>query len=953
MVELLTLVRKKTFSLVTFLIVSTFLVISMLAGIAFAAATALPDISNHWAGAEIAKWAERGLVKGYPDGTFKPDGNVSRAEFMALVNRAFGYSQKAPVNYKDVPEGAWFYGTVAEARAAGYISGYEDGTMRPENPILRAEAAAIIARVTGLAADAGAAAGFADAADIPSWSAGVIGAAAKAGIMGGYPDGSFRAQDFITRAEAVVALSRALSTAQTMTVTYDKAGVYGPAEGTAAIKGGAVIKAAGVTLQNTVIEGDLTIHEAVGEGDVTLKNVAVRGTAYINGGGAGSVHLIDAVLKKAVVLKTGGAVRLVASGRAEVEQLVAQSSVKVEEANLSGSGFVALVVDKKVAGSVEVSLAGTRVETLEIRSQEVTLAADKNTEVKTLAVKADHVAVKTESGTTIGTLVADGKVAVTGKGTVQKAQVNVSGVSFETRPQSQEVAPGVTAPTTGTATGGSSSGGSGGSSGGGGGGSGGTSTVTATAITGADVKIKCGSIDYDYDFYAGGQPVTYASALQAPYYLDPEASTVTLVYGTNTSNAVPLASLNLDGDGRKSYSGTQEMNSDFVISGAWFPTQVVIALKSKTAVDGKSVANPWEKTFTVDIGDELDVFKINADAGGLFLLDANRNPVGNSVTGDLLLAAEGQMGSAIAWESSDPSCIQISSTPNNTPQGAFYNAAVTRGETDKAVTLRATLTLNDLSLTRDFDVTVLAKEPLVVSASDAHIPLDADGKTPQAIKNYWVLTVENANPNISVRDGVYNDDVVLAPGTSLPAGFSYRVQKVDGRNIKIYLEGGADASLTDSTEVKFVVQPTVLTQPAGFKSSGPVSVWIDPPQTGVQRITVNTADSDLFLMMDENNTGLLDDTWVLKVTSPQIKPDVSANDLTFTGLPDGLSVQSVQSVVYSPPESSIIIITVAGTANQPVKTPVNVAIVVKARAAADPGYADSDQIPAVIKPIPR
>lgn len=416
------------------------------------AAQVFTDIEAHWAKSQITDWVGKELIKGYSDGSFKPNNNITRAEFMAMVNRAFGYEKKDIVTVKDVPTGAWYYEEVAKARAARYISGYEDGTIRPDNPITRAEAAAIIMRIKGLTANSDVAAKFVDASAVPGWSRGAVGSVAKAGIMGGYPDGSFKAQNFITRAEAVVALNKAL------TEIYDKAGVYGPAEGTATVKGSVIIKTAGVTLQNTLIEGDLIIDKAVGEGDVTLKNVTVKGTSYINGGGANSIHLVDTTLTKAVVLKTNGSVRIIASGNAEVEQLVAQSSVKVEEANLSGKGFTDVVVEKKVEGKIEVTLVGAKVETIDVKSQEVTLSTDKNTEIKTLEVKADNVNVATEKGTTITTLVAGGEVSVTGKGMIQKAVVNVSGVSFATKPQSLEVATGVTPPTVGTGTTGGSSG---------------------------------------------------------------------------------------------------------------------------------------------------------------------------------------------------------------------------------------------------------------------------------------------------------------------------------------------------------------------------------------------------------------------------------------------------------------------------------------------------------------
>lgn len=108
---------------------------------------------------------------------------------------------------------------------------------------------------------------------------GAIGAVRLANIMGGYPDGSFKATSYIKRAEAVVALERALSyqlpsdvqDPGIIDITYDVAGTYGLASGQEIIKGNVVIKAKDVTLQNTVIEGDLIIDKSVGEGSVTLK----------------------------------------------------------------------------------------------------------------------------------------------------------------------------------------------------------------------------------------------------------------------------------------------------------------------------------------------------------------------------------------------------------------------------------------------------------------------------------------------------------------------------------------------------------------------------------------------------------------------------------------------------------------------------------------------------------
>lgn len=891
------------------------------------------DISGHWAQERIAAWVGQDLIKGYPDGTFRPDRSITRAEFMALVNRSFGYSHGSGSAFKDVPAGSWFAGEVAKAVAAGYAGGYPDGTVRPNNPITRAEAAAMIALIKGLAPDTSAAGKFADAAGIPAWSKGAIGAAVGGGIMGGYPDGSFRADSPITRAEAVTALTKALA------VVYDKAGTYGPVAGTATVIGDLTIKTRDVTLQNTLVLGDLIVDRAVGDGNVTLKNVVVRGATYVYGGGVSSVYFIDSSTGRVYVARDDGPVRIVVTGSTEIKDLSLGSAVKVEETDLTGTGIAGITVEQKIGGAIEIELRGVKADSLDIRSPGITIKADGATDIQKLTVKADNVTVQTEKGTNITTLVADGKVSVTGQGTIEKAEVKVSGVSFETKPLSQDVANGATPPTTGSATAG---GGDGGSSNGGSSGGEGGLTVTATAITDANVSIACGSIDYDYDFAVNGQPVTYAQALQAPYYLDPDTSTVTLSDGTNRSNAVTISSLGLDNDGRKSYSGTQEMNSDFVINGAWFPTQVNIVLKSKTSIDGKSVTNPWEKTFTIDINEDLEVFKINADAEYVFLRDTQLNPVGDIVTGDLRLIAAGQMNSVITWQSSDP-CIQIGNISNG-----FYPAAVTRDDRQqKTVTLTATLTLGSQSLTKAFTVTVPAKETLMVSASDASIPLNGDYKTPQAIKNYWLLMITNSNPAITVKDNISTAAVTVAQDAPLPNGFTYSVAKNGPREIKITLEGEASALVTGSTEVRFIVSPEAVIEP-GFKESGPVTVYINPPGTGGPKISVDTGNSDHRLKMQDGNIqpDPADNSWVLKISEPQIKEGVSLGDINITNLPDGLGVQTVTL----DQQINSITITIGGTASEPLVSPVNVGIVVKAGAANDTGYEDSEQITAVIEP---
>jgi len=180
-------------------------------GFASVANASLPDVGDHWAKAGIEKWVDSGLAKGYPDGTFKPDNNITRAEFVALMNRAFDVPKDgAAISFADVKAADWYYADVCAAANGGYVKGYEDNTFRPNNAITRAEAAAIVARLLELpAGDLGALDKFSDAASIADWAKGSVAAMVEANLLSGYPDGTFGPAKLITRAESVVTLDRA------------------------------------------------------------------------------------------------------------------------------------------------------------------------------------------------------------------------------------------------------------------------------------------------------------------------------------------------------------------------------------------------------------------------------------------------------------------------------------------------------------------------------------------------------------------------------------------------------------------------------------------------------------------------------------------------------------------------------------------------------------------------
>lgn len=300
------------------------------------------DINGHWAQNQIEKSIANDIVSGYPDGTFKPDNNISRAEFFTMANKAFGFKEKSSSNFSDVKSSDWFADQISIAHTAGYISGYEDGTIRPNNNISRQEAAAITARIvkTSNPASVELVNKFKDAGAIPSWAREAIASTVSSGIMSGYPDQTFKPLNYITRAEAVVVLNKSKEITIKPPVPvksniFDKAGTYGPASGTETIQGDVTISASGVILRNTAITGNLTIAEAVGNGDAELNSVKVEGTTYIYGGGENSITINQCELNKAVVNKKDGKIRIVLSKDSSIKTLVADSGLK-----LTGQGKI-------------------------------------------------------------------------------------------------------------------------------------------------------------------------------------------------------------------------------------------------------------------------------------------------------------------------------------------------------------------------------------------------------------------------------------------------------------------------------------------------------------------------------------------------------------------------------------------------------------------------------------
>ena len=481
--------------------------------------TTMPkDLAGHWARAAIETWVTNGMGSGYPDGTFRPDRSVTRAEFAIMANKAFGITPGGKATFSDCKTTDWYYNDIAAAYNNGYISGYKGGSVKPVKPITRQEAAVMLAKLLNLATNDKAK--FSDASHIPAWASGSAAAVAAAGVMKGYPDGSFHGSKNITRAEAVVAFSKAINIGSTPVVVpptssndviYDKSGTYGGDSVTnKTYAANVTIASDGITLKNAVVKGDLIIDKKVGEGDAHLENVKVEGSIKVNGGGTNSVYFVDVTTGKVYVSKDSGSVRIVVSGTSDIGNMIASSTVKFEEQNLNNSkGIEEVTIEKGVNGTFTVDLSGVKVDTVQVNSSDATI--------------------KTDATTTIGTLTAEAKVAITGQGTIDKLDAQASGITYEKAPTTIQTATGVDKPTKGSPTSSSSSGGGGS----------GSSTTTIAMIS---IAVPTGTARVASELTAGTLNPSGATVSYQWEICGTEGGTYTNIVGATTNKYTPIAS---------------------------------------------------------------------------------------------------------------------------------------------------------------------------------------------------------------------------------------------------------------------------------------------------------------------------------------------------------------------------------------------------------------------------
>ena len=249
---------------------------------------------NAWYADAVSAAVDNGLLYGKSSTIIDPNGDMTRAEMAAIINRSFGCYKAADISqYKDVAKSKWYYKDVAMAVQMGTYNGRSASSMAPDAPISRQEAMTVVARALELDYDSYSKtdlSAFSDRSEISNWALPYVRAMVGTDYIHGR--GKVLAPlDNITRAEFAQIFANIIGTYIVSKGTYDKD-----------IKGSVLIRTDDVELKNLTVDGDLIIGCGAADGKITLDNVTVKGRLLVWGGGTKAVCCNNGTNMPAVVV---------------------------------------------------------------------------------------------------------------------------------------------------------------------------------------------------------------------------------------------------------------------------------------------------------------------------------------------------------------------------------------------------------------------------------------------------------------------------------------------------------------------------------------------------------------------------------------------------------------------------------------------------------------------------
>ena len=419
-------------------LLSLLLCLAMTAGLLPAVAPAA-RAEESWVQPYLDKLVDWGVMRGDQAGNLDPDRSISRAEFISMINRAYGYNQAGTTPFDDVPVSAWYYDDIGIAYRAGYFSGTAEKLASPEQLLTREQAIVILSRNLMLQPGLGEALGFTDTRDLSDWSRGLVKTATDYGLAKGYPDGSFRPQNNITRGEVASLLCASIGTPINKPGTYSLGYTYG----------NVTLTASGTVLKDTVIAGDLYLTGGVGQGFVTLENVTVLGKIIASGSGESNKGDSSVILRNVsspqMIVDTPGNqfVTIRSEGETQIGHVSVRTPSYLEDTTGEGLGLKYIELGGE-AGTV-LQVAGNIKEIVNITPNGRVVVARGSANLVTVDEKALGGTVTVEQGGLIKDLRLDVATNVTGKGDLEKVTISAGGSNVTMMPDSVTIRPGLTA----------------------------------------------------------------------------------------------------------------------------------------------------------------------------------------------------------------------------------------------------------------------------------------------------------------------------------------------------------------------------------------------------------------------------------------------------------------------------------------------------------------------------
>ncbi|WP_346705412.1 S-layer homology domain-containing protein [uncultured Agathobaculum sp.] len=378
------------------------------------------------------------IMRGDQFGNLEPDRSITRAEFVTMLNRTFGYTKTGAQPFRDVNIHDWYYDDISAAYTAGYFQGTSKSTASPNATLTREEAATMLCRNLMLQPLSGEDLSFTDSRLASSWSRGYIKAAAEEGILRGDPDGKFRPLDNITRGEVAIMLVRVIGT------PIQEPGTY-----STSVAGNLMVSCSGVTLENMTVTGDLYITGGVGLGYVTLNNVTVYGKIIASGAGESNKGDCSIILKNCTAPEmivdspSNQYVTIRSVGDTDIDKVYVRTDTYLEGKSTGRHGFQYIEVDGE--DGTRLDLAGNIHEVVTVAPESEINVGSGTVEKMTVDERAVGSTVSIAQGAVVEELNLDTGTTVTGKGDIGTLNVNAPGCKVEMLPDDINIRPGITA----------------------------------------------------------------------------------------------------------------------------------------------------------------------------------------------------------------------------------------------------------------------------------------------------------------------------------------------------------------------------------------------------------------------------------------------------------------------------------------------------------------------------